>query len=205
MLFSISNRLILVILFAAYLSLVSCCAKSCPPIESSRNCDIKQKILFHLAYFNYAWGYQNNGFFIDNEGLIKYYNIKSEKDWRKADSGYYSKTDLEYNYRAADSITGKVDRVELCHYYNLIESASEQKLSKRVHSAYDAGASTFIAYIWDENREKYKMVFLSMEGDFSRDNLNPNAIAIADWLRQKFNCPRIFPAPPVEDSTIIQK
>ena len=170
-------------------------AKDQPTQVKPTKCAIKQKVLFQMAYENYAWGYQNRGFFIDNKGIIKYYHEISKEYWRKPDSGYFSKEDLEHNYLAADSIIGKVNKNELCHFYHLIKSASKESLSKNVNTGYDMGANSIVAYLWDNHRKKYKIVFLSVEGDWTQDNLNPNALEITEWLRQMFNRPRRLPIP----------
>jgi hypothetical protein len=157
-------------------------------------CNIKQKVLFEMAYENYAWGYQKRGYFIDNKGKIKKYIVLLNDNWRRADSGYISKEYLDHNYQQADSTIGKINKNELCRYYQLIESASKEILSKNEDSMIDAGSNAFLAYLWDNTKKKYKVVFLRKDGDIIQDNLNPDAIAITNWLRQKFNQPRTIPA-----------
>ena len=45
-----------------------------------------QQILFQYEYVNYAWGYQHNGFIIDNEGKILTYNNPENWNFREKES-----------------------------------------------------------------------------------------------------------------------
>ena len=46
----------------------------------------KQAILFQVEYINYAWGYQHNGFIIDNEGNVLTY--KNPQNWNFPDKDF---------------------------------------------------------------------------------------------------------------------
>jgi hypothetical protein len=180
--------------------MIFACTKNSPPNELSPDCVIKQKVLFQMVYENFAWGYQGRGIFIDNKGLIKSFSIPSKESWRRSNSGLLSKEDLEHNYQLANSIIGRIDKNELCSYYQLIKSASNTRLSKLADTGRDMGSMTLVAYQWDNEKQQCEVVFLSREGDSTQDNLNPDAIAISNWLRQKFNRPRMFPTPPPQDN-----
>jgi len=196
----IKHRINSIIFWAFIYGLIISCAKSGPPENKYDNCEIKQKVLFQLNFENYAWGCNQRGYFIDNKGIIKRYICPKKEAWRRTSTGYYSKEELDHNYQMADSVIGIITREELCYHYNLIKPASILRLSKLADTACDMGSIALFAYLWDNEKNQYKVVFLSVEGDRTQDNLNLDAITIADWLRLKFNRPRMFDSPPPADN-----
>jgi hypothetical protein len=151
------------------------------------NKPIAQKVVFLHSFVNYAWGYQNRGFFIDSEGYMKAYRVKSAADWKQPestgpDSGYISTEDLLSNYGLADKVIYKVPPVELSNNFDLIKVASEEEITERVRGAYDAGLVQNTAYFWNPDKRKFKVMLLRVSGDFEQKNHNPAAEQIDVWI-----------------------
>lgn len=149
---------------------------------------IDQLVIFHHSFVNYAWGYQNRGWFIDKDGYMKAYTVRSTNDWtfigrNGPDSGYISHDSLMDNYFEADKIIYKIPPKELYDKFLLIPWAAAGELSPRTRSAYDAGLVDFACYWWDESRQKFKYILLSQSGDWSQTNLEPSAIELDHWLK----------------------
>jgi hypothetical protein len=176
------NSLILIVIA---ISLLAC---SRPPWVETYTRAPSQLVLFQQAFINYAWGYQNRGWFVDRDGYVKAYRVSGNADsWNLAektgpDSGYIAQAALEENYALADRIIYQVPSKELAEKYSLIAQAAEGPYSPRTQTAFDAGAVYFIAYMPDQDRSMYRQVLLSLSGDFSRFNENPAAQELEKWL-----------------------
>jgi hypothetical protein len=149
---------------------------------------IDQLVLFQQSYINYAWGYQNRGWFIDNDGYLKAYQISGNGEIRHnaeesgPDSGYIAQAALEENYARADKVIYQIPKGELVEKFALIARAAEGPYSPRTRTAYDAGAVYFYAYLLDRGRGMYRQALISLSGDFSQFNENPAAQALEEWL-----------------------
>ncbi|MGA1841150.1 MAG: hypothetical protein ACMUIU_11045 [bacterium] len=156
-------------------------------VINKEDMEIKQKFLFHFSYINYAWGYDNAGWFINSMGELKNYNLYNQPDlpWHSADpNGYITDERLRENYSYASEIAYKVSREELFENYRLIEQASKGQLSPNIHTGYDVGANIYYCYLWDETAKRYKQILLKKYGDFSRYNLDPSAQRLTRWLEK---------------------
>ncbi|OGC96482.1 MAG: hypothetical protein A2W25_14950 [candidate division Zixibacteria bacterium RBG_16_53_22] len=145
-------------------------------------------VLFQQSFVNYAWGYQNRGWFIDRDGYMKAYHVAGQgEQWHRAletgpDSGYIAQAGLEENYARSDRVIFRIPRNELNEKYGLISRAADGPYSPRARSAYDAGAVMFCAYLLDKDRGMYRQVLLSLSGDFSQFNENPDSQELEKWL-----------------------
>jgi hypothetical protein len=143
-----------------------------------------QKILFQFSYTNWAWGYVNQGFFIDNSGEVRGYHVNESVLWNWANnSGYITEEALEANFNSATSVLTRISSQELYCRYLMIGSASKGTLSEGKNTACDAGAAVYLCYQWDASQDKYKQILLSMEGDWTQYNQNPTAISLTSWLK----------------------
>ena len=171
----------IVYLLAFAVMIASSCSRTA---NKAPQAPIPQRVLFQQSFVNYAWGYQNRGWFIDNEGMIKAYRVASAEYWVRPDSGYISVDDLLSNYAQADKIIYKIPANELRQKYGLITAAALGEISERTRSAYDAGLVQFSCYWWDQDRGMFKEVLLSLSGDWSQINLSPAAIELDSWLKR---------------------
>lgn len=149
---------------------------------------IDQLVLFQQSFVNYAWGYQNRGWFIDRDGYMKAYRISGRGDqWHRVgeagpDSGYIAQAALEQNYALADRVIIRIPQKELQEMYRLIPRAADGPYSPRTRTAYDAGAVMFCAYLLDKDKGMYRQVLISISGDFSQFNENAKSQEVEKWL-----------------------
>lgn len=148
---------------------------------------IRQKVVFHHAYMNDAWGYQNRGWYIDNEGVVKAYSRDSTEAWYRVertgpDSGYIAPEALLTNYGFAERVIYKVPLLELRRNFDLIPAISMGELSPRVHVDIGHGLSQNKSFLWDPERGKFREVLISLSGDWEQINLSPSVERLDDWL-----------------------
>ena len=142
-----------------------------------------QPLLFEYRYVNYAWGYQEHGWLIDQDGYIRYFNLPA--DYRVPDSnGFLSFEDLEYNLGQTDSIIDQVDDTVLARYVGYIPGAAAGEIGKSRNIAADAGSSILTCYFYDTDASAYRQVFLAASGDFEQFNLSEEAEKLVDWLKE---------------------
>ena len=174
-----------IVLVVASLSFLSC---SRPADRLSQEAAIPQLVLFQQSFVNYAWGYQNRGWFIDRDGYMKAYHVAGQgEQWHRAletgpDSGYIAQAGLEENYARSDRVIFRISRDELNEKYRFISRAADGPYSPRTRTAYDAGAVMFCAYLLDRDRGMYRQVLISISGDYSQFNENPDSQELEKWL-----------------------
>jgi len=144
---------------------------------------VAQKILFQKSYMNCAWGCQNNGWFIDNEGNVKAYNINGLGDWKSVNDGFISAEDLESNYNKAGTPLFTIAKEELNQKIKLIAEAAKGELTKPENRMADAGEMLYCAYQLDAVTGQYKQVLLSKWGDWQQTNLSEAAKELDIWLK----------------------
>jgi hypothetical protein len=142
----------------------------------------KQTILFQLEYVNYAWGYQHNGFIIDNEGNVLTYSNPS--DWNFPDNNFtLSESQVAGNIGKCTK-TGKIiQKDELQKYANYIENIASSKVTALKNVAADAGSTEYICYQFSESTSTYKGYLIKLEGDFTCENLNFYSKKVITWMR----------------------
>ena len=142
-----------------------------------------QLIYFQYEYVNNAWGRQHTGWLIDSLGNVYSYNRPEE--WNNLDS--LNKIDSEKfhaNLEYCDSILFTVDKTELFKKIDLIPKASQGKISDPVHEMYDAGITTFSAFILNSETNKYECILLIQYGDFRRENDAAEANELYNYLEE---------------------
>jgi hypothetical protein len=142
----------------------------------------KQTILFQFEYINYAWGYQHNGFIIDNEGNVMTY--RNPEDWNFPENDFtLSESQVVENINKCLQ-TGKIiSKEELQKYTNYIKNIASSKITALKNVAADAGSSEFICYQFSESTGTYKGYLIKKEGDFTCENLNFYSKKVAAWMR----------------------
>ncbi len=168
-----------IILFSLVLLLATGCRKTFVISD-------KQAILFQFDYVNYAWGYQHNGFIIDNEGNVLTYN--NPVDWNFPDNDFYiSEDDIAENLSKCLLTGKKITETELKKYTNHINNIAASKVTALKNSGADAGSLEYICYQFSEGSGIYKGSLIKMEGDFTCENLNFYSKKVATWLRDIHN------------------
>jgi len=142
----------------------------------------KQAILFQLDYVNYAWGYQHNGFVIDNEGNILTYN--NPQDWNFPDNELtLFESQVEENISKCVPTGRKITSDELKKYSNYIKNIASSKVTALKNAGADAGSHEYICYQFSESTRKYKGHIIKMEGDFTCENLNYYSKKVVVWMK----------------------
>jgi hypothetical protein len=175
-------------LVVSLLSAIAVTSCTRPAHRRGEEIRIDQLVLFQHEYVNYAWGYQNRGWFIDRDGFMKSYRVMQGDNCHRVetsgpDSGYISKEALDSNYYRAHKVIYRVSRNELLERYRLILGAAGGEYTDRVQTAFDAGGVGFYAYQWDSGKGMFRQVPLSLSGDFSMQNTSSEAIKLDNWLK----------------------
>jgi hypothetical protein len=140
-------------------------------------------IIFQSEYTNHAWGYNHNGWMMDNAGLVK--RFQKSATWVFPDSlGYVSASDMQKNMAACDSVITQINSNELAFYSEKAINCLNYNLTKPQNLMADAGEHIYAFYIYDSGGNRYKRVILKMTGDWLQENLAPNASGIVDWMEK---------------------
>jgi hypothetical protein len=161
-------------LFFAVVSIIGCNKKSAI-IDN-------QAIYFQFDYINYAWGYQHNGFIIDNEGKVLTY--KNPQEWNFPDN-HFNLTESQVRDNIANCLySGKtVSQEEFKKYINYIKNISSSKVTALKNVAADAGTTEYICYVFLPDSNIYKGFIIKQEGDFTCENLNFFSKKVSIWLK----------------------
>ncbi len=156
-------------------------------ILSLFSCTKKYESLPHgyytMEFHNFAWGEQHDGWMIDKDGNIMSFNLPEE--WNYADSlGYISEEHLQENLARCTEKLGKTTKRRLYLNNKLIAAAAEGTLSERKNIGADMGATTYLCYQYDKEKNLYKRVVLDTEGDWSYYNQSQEAKEITRWMKQ---------------------
>jgi hypothetical protein len=142
----------------------------------------KQAMLFQVDYVNYAWGYQHNGFIIDNQGNVLTY--KNPQIWNFPDNDFaLTENQVHENMENCVSSGKKIPLEELKKYASYIKNISSSKITALKNVAADAGSMQYICYQFSENPGIYKGSLIKLEGDFTRENLNFFSKKVSNWLK----------------------
>jgi hypothetical protein len=142
----------------------------------------KQAILFQVEYINYAWGYQHNGFIIDNEGKVLTY--KNPQEWIFPDKDFNLSGDQVHDNIEKCLFSGKIiPPDELRKYARYIKNISSSKVTAPKNVAADAGSLEYICFQFSEISGRYKGCLIKMEGDFTCENLNFYSKKVSTWLK----------------------
>jgi hypothetical protein len=164
-----------VILAAAFVTILSGCKKNYIISEN-------QAILFQLDYINYAWGYQHNGFFIDNQGYILTYS--NPEDWNFTDKDRCLKeSQITENIGRCKRSGERISLEELQKYTNYIKNIALSEVTAPKNIAADAGSTEFVCYQFSESSGMYKGYLIKLEGDFSCENLNFYSKKVVLWMK----------------------
>ena len=142
----------------------------------------KQALLFQVDYVNYAWGYQHNGFIIDNEGKVLTY--RNPQEWIFPDQNFKLSGKQVHDNLEKCVFSGKIIPLgELIKYVRYIKNISSSKVTAQKNVAADAGSLEYICYQFSETSGTYKGSLIKMEGDFTCENLNFYSKKVWTWLR----------------------
>lgn len=141
---------------------------------SSRN------IVFEKSYINHAWGYQNTGTLICDEGYIWKYDLSGQR----RDIPYSPDEKLHKAVRVGQ-IPHKVMN-ELLDLLDCVLDNPDPNLPDKQHTAYDAGSNTLKAYINGDGSGGYRgeVITLDLRGDYSATSSDKCVRELVSKLRQ---------------------
>ncbi len=138
-------------------------------------------LIFQSEYTNYAWGYNHNGWIMDNSGKVNRFQKKGA--WVFPDSlGYISATDMQKNFGACDSAIAQISVKDFSFYAEKALTCADGPMTKPKNTMADAGENILCFYVFEVDKKRYKRIILSMIGDWSQENLAPNAKEVVDWM-----------------------
>jgi len=139
-------------------------------------------LIFQSEYTNYAWGYNHNGWMLNNTGQVKRFQ-KSTK-WVFTDSlGYISAVDMNKNINACDSILTQVSLKDFTLNAEKAISCANGPMSKATNTMADAGEHIYAIYLYESGSNRYKRVILDMTGDWSQQNLATKSKEVVEWMK----------------------
>jgi hypothetical protein len=138
-------------------------------------------LIFQSEYTNYAWGYNHNGWMLDNSGQVK--RFQKGAKWVFPDSlGYISEADMQKNLFACDSVVAQIAIKDYNLYAAKAFACINGPMTKPQNKMADAGEHIQAFYLFDSGQKRYKRVILNMTGDWSQENLAADASSIVDWM-----------------------
>jgi hypothetical protein len=159
---------------------------SATALESCRKVNIlnsDQKILFQFSYVNYAWGVNNQGFIIDNQGNILTYN-QPEK-WNFPDRNFnLTEEQVAENLSYCTSTGRKVTDAELQKYASYISNLAASKVTAKKAVAADMGTFNYYCFSYSPAGSSYRQVTIRTQGDFECENLNFYTKKVVEWMNQ---------------------
>jgi len=146
----------------------------------------KQVILFQYDYVNFAWGYQQHGFVIDNEGDVLIYH--NPEAWNYPDKEFIlTEKQVTDNLEKCTDSGKKIPKDELRKYSGFISNIASSKITAPKNQGADQGSIEFLCYQFSESTGTYKGTLIKMEGDVTCENLNFYSKKVTAWMREIYN------------------
>lgn len=169
----------------------------------------KQHFLFEITHEGGGYHYDDlRGLYIDSQGRGYEYDArKSFRDPSKMSRPYFSGLDcygvyffeekghdpvppcegftegeLLKKFTSRQTLKTTVAPHVVLKMYALIERARQGKLSQPRGRCCDAGLTTYVAYIYERQSDRYKPVLLCQAGDSVRQNQSESAKVLYEWL-----------------------
>lgn len=138
---------------------------------------------YTLEYENHAWGHQHSGWILDTDGKVKEFNLP--ENWNTPDSlGYLTENEIIENISYCKNEIDKFSKRKMYKFNKKIQNAANGNITSKKNTANDAGQTEYYCFFYDENKNAYKKINLSTEGDFSYHNESDEAKEIVDWLKK---------------------
>ena len=136
---------------------------------------------FQHEYQNSNFPTEHAGWFIDNDGDVKFYQFPV--DWVEPDTdGFISAADLTSNLEKADSILYEVPVHHLREMVDLINEIDPDQLTNDNPQPGDTGTASLYYYQWDVEAEKFRRVLVWSHGDRSQINRDKEAFNLIAYL-----------------------
>ncbi|MBN1598710.1 MAG: hypothetical protein JW894_10475 [Bacteroidales bacterium] len=144
-------------------------------------------ILFEYNYYNVAWGFKYEGFYIDNSGNIWGYDLElygSEYGIFPGDGiNNISQEEAEGYFYLSDTLYGQIDIEDLNSMTAVIDELLEGTIETvSGQGCADFGFNTFFAYYLDTENDIYTRIIIEQSGDWCRRNSCEVTPVISDKL-----------------------
>ncbi|MFO7445312.1 MAG: hypothetical protein R6W90_03055 [Ignavibacteriaceae bacterium] len=147
-----------------------------------------QNILFEVEYKNFAWGYMHSGFYVNKYGEIFSYKYDHNSDlWEPNPDGLYSEQDLLDKYRPNKRLLKNIDYREVAVKKELIPRLVFSDTSIGRLGEPGLGTLSYICYLLDFKKRKYKEIIMHQEGDWNFKKQSTAADSLVVWLKQVTN------------------
>lgn len=132
--------------------------------------DTNPRRILEKTFKNWAWGYQEDGCYLNDSKDIYYYSVAPRK--------------------ILDIKIGKLDAETFEKVLTWITEAQKGKVSEPRNVMADAGIRLYKAFI--HNKERVKEVILQQWGDWQIDNDSPAAQELVKLLDKECKSPRLI-------------
>lgn len=144
-------------------------AKTTAPLDPA-----KQKMIFRYEYRNYARRFQQEGWYIDEQGRVYKYSYERIPDPQSANR-------FKLVFKVAPTLIAQIKPEILAEKRKLLKAVEKGKYTER-QAANDAGTGTVSAFFADAQTGEYREVKLLTRGDYEGSNNAPEAEALVKWL-----------------------
>jgi hypothetical protein len=136
--------------------------------------EIVQRFICERSYTNFAWGYAHTGIYVDRDGGVYRFSVRSATLPRTAGSAR-TEPEMRAKYGPDAVRVRTVPRAELLANFRLIAAAAKGEYSPRVAGGADRGATVSSCYLFDGADGRYREVVLDAQGDWQYRNLSSEA------------------------------
>lgn len=145
-------------------------------------------ILFDVFHINYAWGFSCSGYYVDGQGDVHYYDCRALADSMRFYRGREGEI-LGRRYGMGDTITCHIGADQLACALGLVDEAATQPPLEGRQTGYDAGGTSYSAFLYDPKSGEWTEVPLATTGDVSHDPSTEASEQLVAWLKTLPDCP----------------
>lgn len=139
----------------------------------------KPALIAGWEYFNFAWGFRQEYYFIDDRGTLWLKSPTEAESLFALDSlGSYSQADISRYLEGADSLPGMVSVSDLKELQAHASDIASSPISECTSSGNDMGAIQTFLFVRQRPPVRYNRVLLYTTGDWSCHNEHPAAAAL---------------------------
>jgi len=140
---------------------------------------IEQKVVFIQQYINFASGYQNNGYYIDNKGNVIEFDL-SEEGEQYADQ---LKMIEHFEKQENPTIKKTISQNEINKYYEYLYKIDPDAELIKTSVGADMGANSIFGITYTKEGA-IRIITIDSTGDWEVKNTDKYAQKINNWLRQ---------------------
>jgi hypothetical protein len=137
-------------------------------------------IYFQFEYVNHAWGYQHQGFVIDQAGNV--YDYEKPENWNWPEHNQINRQNFEMNLSQAEVRLSLLDKSEIKSAEVLALQARHGELTEQNHVMADAGAEIYAIYVAEKDSPTLTRYLLQQRGNLYQKNTSPASDQLTQWL-----------------------